>query len=187
VLPTTERLALRRFDDGDFEWLLALYQDAEVTRYLGGPQERTAIERMFRSRVLDYYDEHPGLGMWVTIERASGRRAGFHLLNNIQGESDIQVGFVLERWAWGRGFATEMARAVLAYGFTELALPIIAGITSVRNVGSLQVLSKIGLQRRGERSFAHPAYAAEGPLAWFDRTRDDWLLRADAPPDSSAP
>jgi hypothetical protein len=37
------------------------------------------------------------------------------------------------------------------------------------------VLQKIGLHRRGERSFPHPAYASQGPLAWFERDAQDWL------------
>ena len=149
----------------DLDWLVELYSDPDVTRYLGGTKGRTSTEEMFSSRILQYYDRHPGLGIWVTGERSNGRRAGFHLLNNIQGESFIQVGFTLARWAWGKGIATEMASAVLRYGFVDLALPRIVGIANLGNLASQQVLLKIGLHRMGERAFSHPAYAAEGPLA----------------------
>ena len=90
----------------------------------------------------------------MTVERASGARAGFHLLNNIQGESIIQVGFALLEPFWGRGYGTEMAAAVLRYGFAELGLPTIAGMASLQNLASQRVLAKIGLERRGERAFA---------------------------------
>lgn len=172
---TTERLGLRRFTGDDLEWFVELYSDPDVTRYLGGTKGRTSTEEMLNSRILQYYDQHSGLGMWVTTERSSGRRAGFHLLNNIQGESFIQIGFVLARWAWGQGMGTEMASALLRYGFVDLGLPRIVGITSLGNRASQHVLLKIGLHRKGERAFSHPAYAAQGPQAWFERDAADWL------------
>ncbi len=172
---TTERLALRRMTDRDLDWLAALYSDPDVTLYLGGLKTRDQVADMMRTRILEYYDANPGLGAWMTIERATGDQVGFHLLNNIQGETIIQVGYGLLKPAWGKGYATEMAAAVLRHGFGELGLPRIAGIASLPNVASQRVLEKIGLARNGERFFAHPAYASSGPMAWFERERDDWL------------
>ena len=177
----TERLALRRFVPADFDWLCELYADVDVTRYLGGVQPRDRVQEMFRARVLEYYDLHPGLGIWMTIERSTGNRVGFHLLNNIQGETIIQVGFSLLKPSWGRGYGTEMAGAVLRHGFGTLALPRIVGMASLGNTASQRVLEKIGLIRNGERAFPHPAYASEGPMAWFERDRTDWLAERTNP------
>jgi RimJ/RimL family protein N-acetyltransferase len=171
----TPRLGLRRFTPADLEWLVALYGDADVTRHLGGVKTRSQIEDMLAERILRYYDEHPGLGMWVTVERATGTSLGFHLLNHIRGESIIQVGYTLAKPAWGRGYATEMAAAVLRYGFVDLNLPRIVGMANLENVASQRVLLKIGLERNGERAFPHPDYAAEGPMAWFERDAAEWL------------
>lgn len=171
----TERLCLRRFRADDLELLSRLYSDPEVMRYVGGVKSRAETETGLRTRVLAYYEEHPGLGMWATLERATGACIGFHLLNNIQGESYIQVGYVLFKEYWGRGYATEMAVRVIRYGFTELELPMICAITNLPNVASQNVLLKAGLERKGERSFSHPAYAASGPLAWFEGDRSRWL------------
>jgi [ribosomal protein S5]-alanine N-acetyltransferase len=171
----TERLALRRMTQDDLDWLALLHSDEEVTRYLGGLKTRDQVEDMLRTRVIDYYDAHPGLGIWMTIERATNAPVGIHLINQIQGESIVQVGFGLAKSAWGKGYATEMASALLRYAFEVLELPRMAGIANTSNVASQRVLEKIGLERRGERSFAHPAYAAEGPLAWFEREADAWL------------
>jgi RimJ/RimL family protein N-acetyltransferase len=85
------------------------------------------------------------------------------------------VGYVLDQPAWGRGYATEMAFAVLRYGFRDLGLARIHAIATLDNHPSHRVLLKIGLKRNGERAFAHPAYSAAGPMAWFERDRDDWL------------
>jgi [ribosomal protein S5]-alanine N-acetyltransferase len=145
-----------------------LYGDPVVTRHLGGVKDRRQVEAFFDERILRYYDQHPGLGMWITVERATGTSVGFHLLNHIRGESIIQVGFTLAPAAWGKGFATEMAAAVLRYGFVELQLPRIAGMATLQNLASQRVLTKIGLERKGERAFSHPDYAAAGPMAWFE-------------------
>jgi ribosomal-protein-alanine N-acetyltransferase len=172
---TTERLALRRMTERDLDWLTALHADSDVTRYLGGTKTRAQVEELMRTRILDYYDAHPGLGVWVTVERASRQPVGFHLINNIQGETILQVGYGLSKAAWGRGYATEMAAALIRYGFVDLGLDRIAGIASLDNLASLHVLEKIGLERRGERAFPHPAYSAMGPMAWFEREREAWL------------
>jgi RimJ/RimL family protein N-acetyltransferase len=171
---TTERLALRRFTPADIDWLVELYSDRDVTRHLGGVKTRAQTQAFLETRVLQYYDENPGLGIWMTVERARGERIGFHLLNHVRGESIIQVGFALAKSAWGAGLASEMAAALLRYGFLDLNLPRIAGIANLGNHASQNVLRKIGLERRGERALAHPDYAAEGAMAWFERDRDDW-------------
>ena len=172
---TTERLGLRRFTPADLDWLLMLYGDPEVMRYLGGAKDRAHVENLLETRILRYYDEQPGLGVWMTLERATQAPLGLHVLNHIQGEPLIQVGFILSKDAWGRGVASEMGEALLRYGFTQLGLARIAGITDPQNLGSQQVLLKIGLHRDGERSFPHPAYAASGPQAYFERNAEDWL------------
>ncbi len=171
----TPRLSLRHITVDDLDWFIDLYSDPDITRYLGGTRSRAQIEQMMRDRILRYYEEYPGLGIWMTVERATGASIGFQLLNTIQGESIIQVGFTLHKSAWGRGYATEMAAAVLRYGFVDLNLPRIVGMADRANVASQRVLARIGLHRNGERAFSHQAYAAQGPLAWFERDRDEWL------------
>jgi ribosomal-protein-alanine N-acetyltransferase len=171
----TERLALRRFTIDDLDTLARLNADARVTQYLGGVKDRAQTETLLRTRILDYYEQHPGLGIWATIERASGDVAGFHVLNHIQGETDLQVGYALFTEHWGKGYATEMAIALLRHGYATLGLPQVNAITDLGNVASQHVLLKAGLARKGERAFAHPAYAASGRMAWFESHRDAWL------------
>jgi RimJ/RimL family protein N-acetyltransferase len=173
---TTERLTLRRFTLDDIDLLDRLHSDPEVMRYVGGTKTRAQTEAVLNTRVLEYYERFPGLGMWATLERATGACIGTHLLNHIQGETYIQVGYVLFSQYWGRGYATEMSIAILRYGFQTLGLPEIDAITNLPNVASQRVLLKAGLERKGERSFAHPAYAASGPLAWFEAKAAPWLL-----------
>jgi [ribosomal protein S5]-alanine N-acetyltransferase len=171
----SDRLALRRFTPRDYDWLVALYSDPDVMRYGGGVESPGQVKTIMRDRILDFYDAHPGLGVWQTVERATGKPIGFHVLNNVQGDTIIQVGYFLVKAAWGQGYATEMARELLRYGFVDLALPRIAGMTERGNVASQRVLTKIGLHRNGERAFSHPAYAHAGPMAWFERDAADWM------------
>ena len=166
----------------DFEWLHRINSDPEVKRYVGGPATREGTGTMMRERIFAYYDANPGLGMWVTEERATGAPIGFHLLMNIQGETDIQVGYVLDQPFWGMGYATEMCRALLHYGFTQVRLPRIVAITDLPNVASQKVLLKCGLRRNGERTFSHPAYRG-APLAWFERDAAQWLAEIFLNPD----
>ena len=115
-----------------------------------------------------------GMSSTAHADDLARRNKMLHLLNHIRGESIIQIGFTLVTSAWGKGFGTEMAAAVLRYGFLDLKLPRIAGMANLENLASQRVLLKIGLERRGERAFAHPDYAAEGPMAWFERDAADW-------------
>lgn len=172
----SDRLRVRRFTIADLDMLASLLGDATVARHLGGPRDRAGAEHTLRTRALDYYDRFPGLGMWVTEERASGRAVGFHVLNHVQGEQDIQVGYALFEDTWGQGYATEMAVRLMRYGFDDLALPQIVAITTRAHVASQRVLLKAGLVRKGERTFTHPALAGEGAMAWFEADRATWHL-----------
>ncbi len=165
---------LRRFTLDDLDMLERLHSDPEVMRHVGGVMDRARSEAMLRERILAYYDQHPGLGVWATLERATGECVGMHLINHIKGEPDIQIGYLLFARHWGRGYATEMSVRLLHYGFGELGLAQIVGITDLDNLASQHVLLKAGLRRNGTRNLPHPAYAA-GPLAWFERDRDSWL------------
>lgn len=163
----TPRLLLRRFRDepGDFDHYAGLYADPEVARHVGGVQTREQAAQTFDERILRYYDANPGLGIWATFEREGGAFVGLHLLNHIRGAEFLQVGYTLRRSMWGRGYATEMARAVLRHGFRTLHLPIVHAIVNLDNPSSMKVLAKLGMRREGERSFE--AYGPR-PLAWFE-------------------
>jgi RimJ/RimL family protein N-acetyltransferase len=171
---TSERLLLRRMTADDLELLVRMHSDPRVMRYGGGVRDRAGSEAMLRERILEYYADHPGLGVWATIERATGACVGIHNLNHLYGEPDIQVGYMLYPEYWGRGYATEMCVALLRHGFGAVGLAKIVAITDPDNEASQHVLRKSGLVYIGERSLAHPNYAA-GPLRWFERDAADWL------------
>jgi len=171
----TPRLALRTFGEDDLDLIAALNGDPEVMRHMGGPMSRAQSGVMLHERILAYGRAHPGLGIWATIERASGRCLGMHVLNHIQGECHVQVGYRLFRDAWGRGYATEMSLALIRYGFLQLGLAEVVAITDPGNAASRRVLEKCRLRFEGLRAFSHPAYAGCGPQAWYRRGANEWL------------
>lgn len=172
---TTRRLTIRALAPADQDLLYRLHGDARVMHHIGGVMDREKSAELFRTRALEYYDAHPGLGIWATLERDSGNCVGVHLLNHIQGETLVQVGYLLYPEYWGRGYATEMAVGLLEHGYRRLGLEQIVGIVDLPNLASQRVLEKAGLRRNGERTFPHPAYASLGPLAWFESERESWL------------
>lgn len=176
----SERLSLRRITRDDLDLLVRLHDDPRVMRYAGGVLDRAGSEALLQSRILDGYAQHPGLGVWATIERATGDCVGIHNLNPLYGQRDIQVGYMLYPEYWGLGYATEMTVALLRHGFTALGLPRIVAITGLPNYASQHVLQKAGLERKGQRVLSHPRYAGE-PMTWFERDADAWLTRAVSP------
>ncbi len=171
---TSERLVLRRFTADDLDLLARLHSDPRVMRYTGGVLDRAGSEALLHERILDCYERHPGLGVWLTIERTTGECVGIHNLNHLYGQPDVQVGYMLYPEFWGRGYATEMCVALLRHGFTTLALPRIVAITDVPHLASQHVLQKAGLEHKGERFLAHPKYQP-GPMTWFERDAGPWL------------
>jgi RimJ/RimL family protein N-acetyltransferase len=172
---TTSRLALRRFTLEDLDLLMRLHGDPDVMRYAGGAKNHEQTQEILTVRILDYYERHPGLGIWATIDRSTGACCGTHLLNHIRGKQLIQLGYLLFPEFWGRGYATEMAIAVLRYGFRELHLPRIHALTDLENLASQQVLLKAGLHRQSDRTFADPSFEGRGPFAFFERSAAEWL------------
>ena len=73
----TERLALRRFTFDDLDVLARLNADPRVMQHMSGVKDRAATEELLRTRVIAYYDEHPGLGMWATLGAPPARSPAF--------------------------------------------------------------------------------------------------------------
>ena len=91
-------------------------------------------------------------------------------LQYLEAGPDIELGYTLARAAWGRGYATEAARAVLRWGFAGLRLHRIVAVADPANAASLHVLEKLGMTRRGRRE-CYGAVMAEHALslgAWRD-------------------
>jgi RimJ/RimL family protein N-acetyltransferase len=146
---TTARLVLRHFERGDVDDLFAMDSDDRVMRYLGsGLKGRTREEcEQTIERLVERAADRPGYGLLHASLRDGGGFVGGCGLFRLPEGDDIELAYRLPHARWGQGFATEMARAVLAHGFENLGLARIVGVTWPENVPSQSVLEKIGMRR----------------------------------------
>ena len=112
--------------------------------------------------------EANGYGLWALELRASGEFLGFTGLAMPAFEAHfmpaVEVGWRLAREAWGLGYATEAARAALAFGFKELDLDEIVSFTSTENRRSRAVMERIGMTHDLRDDFDHPSLSRDDPL-----------------------
>ncbi len=145
----SDRLLLRRFTAADLDRLVELDSDAEVMRFLNGgePTPRDFIQHEFLPRQLAGYERAPGFGTWAAIEGSSGEFLGwFSFRPRQEGVPDeVELGYRLRRSAWGKGYATEGARALICKGFSELGVQRVVASTYEHNLASRRVMEKAGL------------------------------------------
>src|SRR5262245_16177279 len=150
----TERLALRRLTMEDLDSLAEIYRDPDVRRYF---PEGTLTHEETREElewIIDVYYGQYGFGLWATTLKETNEfigRCGL-LPWEIEGRAEVEVAYLLARSHWGRGLATEAARAVLSYGFDELHLLRLISLIDPANDASVRVAVKIGmtLERVGD-------------------------------------
>ena len=140
----TERLRLRMFRPEDLDDLAALLADKDVMRYVedGNPKDRTVAEKAVAS-ILAHWGRH-GFGRWAVEEKSSHRFLGFGGLRSLFGTPEVVYHFAKDHW--GKGFATELARASLSYGLDEHRFARIVAIAKPENAASIQVMKKLGMR-----------------------------------------
>ena len=155
-LPTfaTARLTLRPRTPADLDACLAMDRDPLVTRFIPGPWADPVAHRAFVEDRL--HRRYPaGMGYWSILAPAGF--VGWVLLTPLDRDgSEIEIGWRLVRAAWGRGYATEAARPVLAHALRRLRLPRVVADIDPENAASIAVARKLGLLpvgtvRHGER------------------------------------
>ena len=146
----TLRLELRAFVDDDFDDVYRLDSDPRVMKYIadGKPSTRDRVVERLR-RFIRYPTLYPDLGAWRASRRDSGAFIRWFALNYVGKSTDIEVGYRLLPEAWGYGFATEGAKAIVDYGFDDLGLRRIIGVTHPANKASQRVLQNAGLEDEG--------------------------------------
>ena len=147
---TTLRLELREFVASDVDDIARLDGDRRVMKYIadGRVQDRAAAEATVR-RVMRYPRLYADLGAWRASRRDTGAFIGWFSLKYAGKSSDIEIGYRLVPEAWGLGFATEGAAAMRDYGFDDVGLARIIGVTHPGNRASQHVLAKIGMVDEG--------------------------------------
>jgi len=150
IILETERLVLREWTLADAAALFEICADAEVMLYLGtGKPYKTIDEAEKFLQWATEYQKQNGFCRWAVVEKSSGKVIGSCGFAHPHGTPEVELGYLLDRAAWGKGFATEAARACLNYGFEKLGFREIIAITDLENTASQRVLEKIGFARRG--------------------------------------
>ncbi|MCZ0204667.1 GNAT family N-acetyltransferase [Streptomyces sp. UMAF16] len=160
----TDRLLLRRWRDSDLEPWAAMNADPEVREHLGDLLSRDQSDASVAQYQADF--DRRGYGWWAVEVRGTGEFIGFAGLDPVDDGmpfTGVEIGWRLARSAWGQGYATEAARAVLAYGFDTLGLPEILAVTTSTNHRSQAVMRRIGMIRDPADDFDDPS-APDGPL-----------------------
>ncbi|HLG68841.1 MAG TPA: GNAT family N-acetyltransferase [Chloroflexota bacterium] len=143
----TTRLTLRPLNLQDFgAHYAAVDSDPAVTwdsREHSPAESMALLEWRIRERA------RCGFGIWAVIDKESGAFLGHCGLEYLEDTPEVELCYYLARSAWGRGFATEAARAALDFGFTQLGLKRIVAVVRPENSASQRVLAKLGFRYLG--------------------------------------
>jgi RimJ/RimL family protein N-acetyltransferase len=169
----TERLVLRPWSHDEAPRLLDMQSRVEVMKWLGDGEPRLMKDLDEAHDRIDAYAERSGTpprGFWAVVDRAGGPPLGTVLLLTLPNAEDgeVEIGWHLHPDAWGQGFATEAARALLAHGF-EHGLPEVLAVTHLDNHPSMNVCRKLGMRGDGvvEKWY-------DGPSELFRITAEEW-------------
>lgn len=172
----TARLRLRRWTPADLDSFAALNADPEVMRYFPATRSREeSAAGMARTEAS--FAKH-GFGFWVMDLPGTGFIGFCGLM--VPGFDapfmpSVEIGWRMARAHWGRGYATEAARAALADGFGRLGLAEVVAFTAAGNLPSRRVMERIGMVRDLESDFQHPGVPDGSAL------RSNVLYRVSAP------
>lgn len=162
----TERLILRPWRAADREAFTAMSADPEVMQFLSPLIDRAASDAIV-DRLSKHIEEH-GFGFWALEAPGVAPFVGFtgliHVGDDMPFAPAVEVGWRLAREHWGNGYASEAARAALAFGFDELKLDEIVALTVPANLRSQAVMKRIGMSHDKSDDFGHPRLKAGDPL-----------------------
>jgi RimJ/RimL family protein N-acetyltransferase len=187
----TGRLVLRQFTLADVDGLLELDGDPAVMRFITREiKSRAQIEAEVLPRLLGYYARYPGFGHWAADTRGDGEFIGWFGLRPVRAAGTAMVdwadaplpactaslGYRLKQRAWGRGYATEGARALVRRAFTDLGVEEIVATTMAVNARSRAVMEKAGLMyaRTVHLNWPDPVDGNEHGDVEYRLRRDDW-------------
>lgn len=142
-LPQTDRLYFREFTLEDAELLYKMHQDPAVWRYTGDKIPWSSIEQakqILNNHILPQYEKQ--IGRWAVHLKLDDTFIGWCGLKEVEGEVDLGYRYI--QHYWGRGYATEAAKAVLTYGIKN-KINNIVGRAAIANKASVTILEKIGL------------------------------------------
>jgi len=181
---STPRLLLRGWRDSDLAEFAAMNADPEVMAFFPRTYRRAESTRLV-ARLRDHFRRY-GFGFWAVEVPGTAPFIGFTGLWTTDFEAPftpcVEIGWRLATRFWGRGYATEAARASLAFGFETLRLAEIVSFAATGNLRSRRVMERIGMTRDPAGDFNHPKLAEVSALrrhVLYRMPRADWTIRSD--------
>ena len=176
---TTDRLVLARWTPAHRDAAAAMNADPHVMRHFAGPLTRAETDEHIDRQEAALASR--GFCFWAIERKTDGVFLGLcGLKDGAPGtpiEGEVEIGWRFAQHAWGKGYATEAARAALAHGFADPHVVRIAAITTPANRESWRVMERLGMTRDFAADFEHPAM----PVGHPGRLHMTWYVgRADA-------
>ncbi len=153
IIPTltTERLLLRAFEKDDLDPFASMVSDIEVMQratYDGTIMTRTQAWNWLCFMLGHWHMR--GYGIWGIEEKSSGELIGRIGLQFLDSFDDVELVWMLAASAWGKGFASEGARAAIDFGLNKLVLPRIAAVIRQENIPSIRLAERLGMEMEKE-------------------------------------
>ncbi|WP_201366833.1 GNAT family N-acetyltransferase [Dictyobacter formicarum] len=145
IILETEHLQFRPLTLDDLDDMTALYTDPEVTRFLGGPRSRDEVQRVLKGYIREY--QIYGHSFFATIRKSDQSFIGHCglLKQEVQGQEEIELAYVLARPYWQNNLALEGTEALKNYGFQQLGFQRIISLIPPDNTVSIHIAEKIGM------------------------------------------
>lgn len=142
----TERLILRLYDENDKADFIATFTDEDVMKYVDtGVLNIEKAEALWNKLIDDFYPKGIDTIFAVFTKTGSKYIGQGWIRPRPTKKEDWEIGYVLQKNAWGKGFATEIARSLVEFGFTELNLPEVFATIDENNFDSIKVAEKAGM------------------------------------------
>lgn len=149
IIAASDRLQLRHLVESDLDAMHAVFGDPDVMRFGPGVQTREWIAGWLARRI-DEYDRR-GYGLWAVAVRGSTiGYCGLTWFPDINGRTEIEIGYRLARASWGHGYATEAARLARDHAFDALGLRRVIALVDPGNVASIRVAVKLGMRHEAD-------------------------------------
>jgi 3-dehydroquinate dehydratase/shikimate dehydrogenase len=176
---TTSRLILRQWQDSDLAPFAVLNADPRVREFFPTLMNREESDRS--ARLISDHITRCGWGFWAASLIETGEFIGFIGLEDVHFQAHftpaIEIGWRLKFDHWGKGYATEGAKAACTYGFEALQLDEIVSFTVVQNMRSRHIMEKIGMHHNPKDDFDHPKLPADSVLkrhVLYRLSKTDW-------------
>ncbi len=172
LLFESARLVGRRWLSSDFDKIVEIYSDADVIRWIddGNPLTPEDAQVWLDNTARNYKER--GYGMFTLEDRVSHEVVGFIGLVHPDGQEYAEVKYAFGKPYWGRGLASEIVEAVVAYAADTLQLPIMVATVAPENHASQKVLTKVGFKfveqrddEYGETEFYYEWHGLAAPAA----------------------